>query len=50
MKIPGSEKTIFYIYEYPRFLFTYRKHGRGTEIDKVVLRTINSAMATTGRF
>lgn len=39
-----------YIDEYSRFLFIYRKRGRGTGIDKVVLRTINSATATTKRF
>lgn len=52
MKTPDSEKPIFYIYEYFRFLFTYRKSGRGTGIDKVVLGSpaINSAPATTKRF
>lgn len=52
MKNPDSERTIFYIYEYSRFLFTYKKSGRGTRIDEVVLRAhaINSAPATTKRF
>lgn len=52
MKTPDSENPIFYIYEYSRFLFTYRKSGRGTVIDDVVMgnSSINSAPATTKIF